>query len=286
GTDGDDTEIQNKHLYGEWDFGAAKLLVGKTYDGIQQFMSAQMYAGDSGLLGNGLMYGGRPYQIALSFGGFRIALADPKATHTPGVTVVGVTVIPGTTTGDIDQKFPKIVARYGMSFDQFSFDVMGGYQHYEIEDVVSLVDGTTNDIDVNSWVIGGDATVNFGPAYVKGGISYAENGGNARWAAGAGIWDLDDDIIDMNTLQFAVVAGFKMSDQITFEAGFGYRNDDLDISGAEDDTTLAYYGNASIALAPGVWIIPEIGYYDYQDGLFDEDQGNAFYGGAKWQIDF
>ncbi|UCE53391.1 MAG: hypothetical protein JSV31_29810 [Desulfobacterales bacterium] len=286
-----DTEIVSKHLYGEWDFGAGKFLVGKTYAGIQQFISAQMWAGDTGLLGLGAMYGGRPYQLALSFGGFRIALADPNSSLVSAVTFVenGVTLgtIPGMTGGDVDEIFPKIEARYGMAFDQFSFNITGGYQHYEIEEVPSVVvPGTTNDVDVDSWSVGADAAVNFGPAYLKGCISFTRNGGNAGWTAAAGTWDGDDDIDDADTLQGALVVGFKMSDQITFEGGFGYRSDDYDVSGAKDDDTYTFYGNATVALAPGVWVIPEIGYFDYDENAAGTDEGDAWYAGAKWQIDF
>jgi hypothetical protein len=290
GSGGDGT-VTAKHLYGEWDFGAGKLLVGKTYAGDYSFISTQMYDGDTGLLGLGAMYGGRPYQIALTFGGLRIALADPDTSlsATPKVfqdqgTVLGT--IPGLTTGDTDQVIPKIVVRYGMSFDAFSFNVFGGYQHWEIEDAVSSVDGSTNDIDVDSWMLGGDAEFGFGPAYVRAALSYAQNGGNARWATGAGVWDGDDDIVDNDTIMGALVAGFKMSDMVTFEGGFGYREDELDTSGAKEDETFTYYVNATVGLAPGVWIIPEIGMFDFADDESGTDEGDAWYAGAKWQIDF
>jgi hypothetical protein len=29
-----------------------------------------------------------------------------------------------------------------------------------------------------------------------------------------------------------------------------------------------------------------VGYYDYMDGVNGRDQGNQWYAGAKWQIDF
>jgi hypothetical protein len=43
-------------------------------------------------------------------------------------------------------------------------------------------------------------------------------------------------------------------------------------------------------LYPGVFLVPEIGYRDYGDleetGAADEDLGDLWYAGIKWQIDF
>ena len=81
----------------------------------------------------------------------------------------------------------------------------------------------------------------------------------------------------------------KFSDMLSFEAGFGYIVDDpKDADNGFDEKTKAYdvYGQAVVALAPGVWIIPETGYRDIGNNPQDEDQGNQFYLGAKWQIDF
>jgi hypothetical protein len=41
-----------------------------------------------------------------------------------------------------------------------------------------------------------------------------------------------------------------------------------------------------IALAPGVYVIPEVGYYDYDNSTDGEDAGSLFYLGGKWQINF
>jgi hypothetical protein len=40
-----------------------------------------------------------------------------------------------------------------------------------------------------------------------------------------------------------------------------------------------------ITLAPGIFFIPEVGYY-YMDNVTGKDQGDQWYVGIKWQIDF
>ena len=279
GSSAGDVDVGTRRVYGVWDFGAAKLKVGKDYTPVAQFISGQVFDGDLGLLGIGTMYGNRTGQIALSFGGFEVALIDPDA-HT----------IVGMTTGDPDKIIPKIEAKWGMSLDTWNFNVRGGLQYFEIEEAGP----NSEDVDVTSYTIGADAGVNFGPVYVKGAASFSQNSGDANWhidglrTNGAdAVFDGDDDTDDVDTIMAALVGGFKFTDQVTFEAGFGWREDSSDVSGTDDDDAWELYGQAVVSLAPGVWLIPEIGYTDFGDGnIQNSDDGDAWYAGAKWQIDF
>jgi hypothetical protein len=272
---GGDQTVNSRRLYGEWNFGAGKFKVGKDYTPVAQFNSGQAFGDnpvgslDNGLLGQGAFYGGRQGQLALSFGGFTVALITPSGT-----------VLAGVTAGEVDEYLPKIEAKWGMSLDMFSFNIMGGYQTYKI-------DGPNE--DVNSYVIGGDAAVTFGPAYIKAALSYSQNGGNAGWTAGAGVFQ-GGNIEDTDTLQGDLIAGFKFTDMVTFEAGFGYVDNSYDANGFKDNSPWEVYGQAVIALAPGVWVIPEIGYRDNDQyaggGSNGDDAGSRMYVNAKWQIDF
>jgi len=275
-TDGGDQTVNSRRLYGEWNFGAGKFKVGKDYTPVAQLVSGQAFgdapAGslDNGLLGQGAMYGGRQGQLALSFGGFQVALITPT-----GSTTVGGVAVP---TAEVDELFPKIEAKWGMSLDMFSFNIMGGYQTFEL-------DGPNESVD--SYVVGGDVAFTFGPAYVKGAVSYAQNGGNAGWTAGSGVWSLaNDDVDDTDTIQASLMAGFKFTDMVTFEVGYGYRDDSYDADGLDDVSPWEVYGQAVIALAPGVWVIPEVGYRDNDQTTAGDDAGSRMYVNAKWQIDF
>ena len=275
GDGGGDADVGTRRIFGTWDFGAAKLKIGKDYSPVSQFVSGQAYASDAGLLGNGAAYAGRNGQAALSFGGFEIAAITNNGGN-----------IRGLDTGDQDIYFPKLEAGWGMSFDTWNFGVMGGFQYFEYEDAGP----NTEDVDVTSWIIGGDVGFNFGPAYVKAAVSYGENWANAGWAGAVApaAFDGDDDIDSITTLQVALVGGFKFTDQMTFEVGAGYNDNDSDVKGEDESDVWAYYGQAVISLAPGVWLIPEVGYYNYGDdfGGTGKDAGDQIYLGAKWQIDF
>jgi hypothetical protein len=302
-----------RRLYGMWYFSDnAYLKVGKDYTPVSQFISGQVFDADLGLLGIGTMYGNREAQIAFGFGNFEIALVQPKTDLILGMESIPATtsvVIGGFTTtisipalgetfnGNPKQYLPKFEAKWGMSFDAWNFNLMGGFQYYSIKDVTSFVDGKTNDIDVTSYVIGGDAGFNFGPGYIKASASYGQNIGDAAWGlpslaggtsgqGGLAVWDGDDDANDVSTFMGALVAGLKVSDMLSFEAGFGYRYDDLDAKGADEVQPWALYVQSVIALAPGVYVIPEVGYYDYDQDAAGSDTGSQFYLGGKWQINF
>jgi hypothetical protein len=284
GDPGGTVTVEDRIVYGEWNFGAGKFKVGKDYTPVSQFISGQVFDEDLGLLGIGTAYGNRTPGMWLSFGGFELALLEPIANDIVDVNDVA-------TGGDVDSYIPKIEAKYGMAFDAFNFNVMGGYQYSSIEDVTTATG--TDDVSVTSYIVGADAGFNFGPGYVKGAVSWTRNGQQAAWNldglrtfGSPAIWDGTDGTDDTDTLMAALVAGMKVSDMLSFEGGFGYRQDDFDVNNTKKDKAWEAYVQSVIVLAPGVYVVPEIGYTDFMDDPLGDDEGKQWYAGAKWQIDF
>jgi hypothetical protein len=299
--------VSARRLYGTWNFGSGWLKVGKDYTPVSQFISGQVFDADLGLLGIGTQYGNREAQIAFGFGGFEIALIQPSSGYIEGTQAASVTVdvappggvgtaasisLPGTANGDVQEIIPKIEAKWGMSFDAFNFNLMGGYNYFSIRDVEDA-GGNTNDVGVTSYTVGADAGFNFGPGYVKAAVSYGQNWGDAHWGldgnhnqGSPAVWDGDDGTDDTTSWMGALVGGMKVSDMLSFEAGFGYRSDNPDVSGAETSKPWNLYAQSVIALAPGVYLIPEVGYFDGDKTFADGDATTEFYLGGKWQIDF
>jgi hypothetical protein len=60
---------------------------------------------------------------------------------------------------------------------------------------------------------------------------------------------------------YALVAGFKASDKLTVEGGYGFRSIESDTPATKDDDETAIYVQAVIQLAPGVFLIPEFGVF-------------------------
>jgi hypothetical protein len=152
----------------------------------------------------------------------------------------------------------------------------------------------TDDIDIYSYILGLEMGYEIGAAYIKAAGSWGQNWTNANWNsddytsnqnAGAALNGAGDDTKDCMSWQAALILGFKVSDTLLFEAGAGYCSDDNDAA-KNDDNAWAGYLQAVVTLAPGVYIVPEVGYFDFMDNADGEDEGYRWYAGAKWQIDF
>jgi len=290
-----DVDVGTRRIYGVWDFGSGWLKVGKDYTPVSQFISGQAFGDDLGLLGVGTQYGNRVGQVAFGFGGFEIALMTVDTRNVEAEFVVGGLTF-NFSEGDVDKYLPKVEAKWGMSFDAFNFNLMGGYNYFSVQDVVSSRNGKKNDIGVTSYTVGGDAGFNFGPGYVKAAVSYGQNIGTAGWGIPGNYnegayaeWDGDDGTEDVKTFMGALVGGMKVSDMLSFEGGVGYRNDDPDSDyplGDKKAESWNWYVQSVIALAPGVYVIPEVGGFIADKTYADEDAATTYYLGGKWQIDF
>jgi hypothetical protein len=289
GSDGSDTDVGTRRAYGVWKFtDNASLKVGKDYSPVTRFLSGQVFASDDGLLGAGNFYGKRPGMLGLQIGGFEIAaITNPLITtsYLPALNVAP-------TNSDPDWNVPKIEASWLLKFGSFDIRPFGGVNYFKVDQAGSTV--LTDDIDVWSYVVGLDSMLNIGAFYVGGQFAYGINWSNANWAnarlgtAGSFVsLDGTDDTTDCISWTAMLVAGLNFTPTLKFEVGAGYRNDEPDdVDGIEEDEMWQIYGQAVITLAPGVFLIPEVGYLDKMDNFLGEDEGYQWYAGAKWQIDF
>jgi len=265
-------------LYGEWDFGAGKLLVGQNWNPLAWIYSTQAYD-EAELFQFGAVYSHRSPQIALTFDGFKIAFRTPSTTvNNNGEGFVG----------DTQVVIPAIEAIYQLDLDMVSLDFGAGYSTFE-----ATVDG--HDEDVDSYVLALGAKFNMAGFFMKGDVYYGQNAGNLIWIEvdGAlpdesgklthndGFAEIEgDELLDNECLGFSLVAGYKINDTFTVEAGYGYTQTELD---HHDNNELdAYYINTTITLAPGVFVIPEVGFFDGKE----DDGTEMVYYGLKWQINF
>ncbi|MEE4364389.1 MAG: hypothetical protein V2J08_10665 [Desulfotignum sp.] len=250
------TGVNVRILWGEWDFGGGQLGIGQHYSPLNMFYSNQVFGADTDLLAYGGVYGGREAMIQLSFGDFQIAAINPSAP------------------AGAETDFPAIEVSYDLKMDAFSLALAGGYQTYDL--------GAT---DIDSWVVALGGKVNLGAGYVGGNVYAGQNAGDLMWidtgnpAYGDGKGTAAADVDNMG---FIIAAGFKANDMFAFEAGYGYAEVELDVSGSKADEVQSYYVQSTITLAPGVFITPEIGVIDYDEA----GQEELMYYGAKWQINF
>ena len=289
-------------LYGTYNFDGGQFLIGQNYTPLTQFYSDSVFDGDGDLLGVGQFYEGRLPLAQLSMGGFKVALIKPNVGGTldgvvttenildddynafftaNGLEILTEEVEAATST---EVKLPKIEVAYRYSADQYFVDVFGGYQTYK------ELDTELGDQDVDSWVAGVGGGMNFGAMYLKAGVHISQNQGQYGAYNPAGMSDeatiIDGRVVDNDGFGYLVVLGYKVSDSINLEAGYGSETNELDYAGSNEDETVQYYGNMTYTITPGFFVVPEIGFIDRQDDAEGSTEGDIFYGGIKWQINF
>ena len=307
-------------MYGTWNFGAGTLLVGKGLGPVNFFPSNMVFLDEHGMVGLGGVFTYFKPLIMLTFSGdygqIKLAAGEPQ-TSTRIIPQGGAPCMQNTTrnpwnsldsgseatitgTGDCDTEFPKLEASYGHSFGPVSFSIMGGWQSYEERNVA-----TDKSYDIDSWLVGLGVKSNFGPFYINGVVTTGENENEymCEWQQGwdGAIYDpVTDQIVDNETTGFNIIAGIKVNDMLTIEAGYGWLEHEQDMlsgyvgpNSMEDDTETIYL-QAVITLAKGVTITPEIGKLDWGEntigtlgaGGVAADEGDEVYYGAQWRIQF
>jgi hypothetical protein len=210
----------------------------------------------------------------------------------------GITPPAGSTIGeDVDIHIPQIQVSYDIKFGPAALKFIGGYNTYD--EVYWLDPGGTNEVTyaVDSWVLGGQLEGNFGPFTLMWQLHYAQNP-SAYKGRSAGIldpsWDPGTNDVQ-DTTEWGSFARFlyKMSDMVTWELGGGYVDGKQDTSlGDRDDDAMFVYLNAQIFFTKTFRFTPEVGYFDLRTRnetgapAAEVNQGDQWYWGAYWRIDF
>jgi hypothetical protein len=288
--------LRLRHLWGEWDFGAGKLMIGQNFplydapvSGINYYSGGLQKWGGIGLLA------ARTGQIRLTFENLRIAFLPPD-------TFAAVSGIASPRPyEEINTKFPKMEIRYDTRLDNFALNFIGGYQSVEIEDRLNEASpspfsgtgpGTKATQDIISWVLGFRGRADFGPVYAGLALTYRQNG------ASYGAWTVSqkeaavfqgNDLKDATAWGVDAALGWRINDKLTVEASYAAFDSKQDTSLDNEDDAMVWGILARITMAPGVYIIPEIIYQDDKDVTnngVSTDQGDITIFGVLWKIDF
>jgi len=270
-------------IYGTWEFGAGKLIVGQDYTPTEYFISNMAYA-DNSMVSYGVSYAGRQPQVKL--------LLLNEALQVAMIQTV-VKSASGLTTSDTDTSMPKFEVAYSLKLGPVALSVFGGINTHD--DVV--ITGTTEKTySIDSNVFGVGFKIPVGALYVNGTVWATQNPANygqltqAKAGNAAAYNTTSDGIDDAEGLVYAVVVGYKISDMLTIEAAYSLIHNEIDQSGVttEADTNFMYV-QLPIMLAKNVWITPEFGSADFGDkkvGATETKLGDMTYWGAKWEIRF
>ena len=141
----------------------------------------------------------------------------------------------------------------------------------------------------------------FGPITVNGSIMVFQNPGpygyaGPQWTVSTTYNAGSDSIQDVDYLGYHISAGWKISDMLTLQAGYGWQEQKRSpIAGTEvadvTDDQAMYYINMPIFAAQGFTIAPEIGVRDEGNsnagtGSPDVNDGDTTWYGVRWNIRF
>ena len=257
-------------LYGTWNFGTGTLLVGQDYEPVWLSISGQSYGADTGLGGAGVNYGGRTPQIRLTFGGLDLAVLTPDNQYFDATTGGANKLVDGDET-----KRPMLQFKYTHVQDNWKARFSGAWSRVSPK----------NMSDTDAYMLATAWDLKLGPAVLKGEIWAGENVGNISVQKGSTndrgkgyAVVTDTGVEDVKALGWALVAKYQINEVLTIEGGYGQT--ELE-ENQVDNAVSSYYFQTPLTLAPGVFIVPEIGVRDY-----DEDDEKITYYGAKWQINF
>jgi hypothetical protein len=261
-----------RHWFGEYDFGAGKLLVGKTWAPATFFTNNQNFAGNliAGY-GNLNYLAARVDQIRLTFGDLVIGFVDPSN----GLSNLGLT--------STDVTWPTVEATYTLKLDPVKLMFAAGYKTYD------AVNAANTSFSVDSYFVGASAYLNFGPMYanVEGHwVQNADNYGLNYPTVDAGAKFSGGQVKDNTGYGYLAAVGYKISDMLSAEAGYSHLEAKNDLPGATADDASMMYVMLPITVAPGVTISPELGKVDEGKSGANVDQGDYSYFGATWKIAF
>lgn len=265
-------------LYGEWHFGAGKLLIGQAYTPLlsgtgQVYNFSPLNRGDTSAAYWGGVYAGRKAQIGLKIGRLYLAAVEQEAE------------LYDTGSGTTELTLPELHLNYTFSNKTWMAQLLGGLAAFDVEEA-----GSSG--DVTSYLAGAHGRLRLGRAYLTGGGWFGRNAGNliqqyvslADSGQHFAKWD-GTGVIDNDSAGFFASAGYVLNNMFRFEAGYGYCRSELDTAASVEYEAATCYLQSAITLAPGVTVVPEIGRIDMSEGPAFGNM-DITYAGMKWQINF
>ena len=116
--------------------------------------------------------------------------------------------------------------------------------------------------------------------YLKGGAFFGQN---MDALSLIGRRPSDERSLQSLLFGYQIGGGYKFSDSLSIQAGWGQAAQEHEIS--RDDLRTLYI-QAQISLGWRMTITPQVGYVDFTNGDGENTKEQAYYCGARWQINF
>jgi len=266
--------VTTRLIYADYNFGGFKMRIGQDYGPTATFFYYNQVSNtDNDLVGFGAINNSRYTQIKFMAAGLELALSRPGLGNYNPATKA-------------DVYLPRLEAAYTLDMKPIKVKAFGGYQTYKVYNDNESV--ATADSNISAYVLGALAKADMGALFATVSGYYGSNTGlmgyqgSASGIAASAVPTLTEDSTDFG---FAANVGFKVSDSLILEAGYGYAQADRD-DYKKEDAAQSYYVNATIKLAKNFFIVPEISVEDKMKNTSDVKEGKKTYYGAKFQANF
>jgi hypothetical protein len=176
---------------------------------------------------------------------------------------------------ETDTALRGLQARYQMGLKDESLELSGGYMPG-----VKGVIPSESQLDPDAYLGYVNLKIPLHRFYLSGGAFFGQNM-DALTLIGQS--PLHERGPQRSLFGYQVGGGYKFSDTLSIQAGWGQAAQERDIS---RDDLRAWYVQAQISLGWRISITPQVGYVDFMNGDGEKTKEEAFYCGARWQINF
>lgn len=298
-------KMTTREYWGRYHFNdKAFITIGQQKQLFSQYISNQAWDGDLGLGATGTAYQSARPKITIGYDGFCFALSSPYNRRSQ--VDAATSAMDGLGSKNINVYLPQLQASYEYMADVWRVKFAGAYQHLRLQKIANAV-GSTSNKTVHSWLLAAEGDVTYGPFYLAIAGTFGQNWSDAGWndensnigsnwngdyfiqiagfqwrAKANGSYEFKDTTSGM----LALVGAYQLTEALRFEAGTGYRYDDNSHFKQTSRVWNAYL-QVAYMITQSFTVTPEIGYIDFgKNAKSGHDQGNLWYAGAKWQMDF
>jgi hypothetical protein len=175
----------------------------------------------------------------------------------------------------IDAELQGLKARYQMDLSGTNLELSGGY----VPGTKAVIPSDPQ-FDRDTYLGYVSVKIPFHRFFVNGGAFFGQN---MDALALIGQRPFDERGLQTSIFGYQIGGGYKLSDSLSIQAGWGQATQERDV--ARDDLK-AWYLKAQISLGWRISISPQVGYVDFTNGDGEKTKEEAFYCGARWQINF
>lgn len=168
-----------------------------------------------------------------------------------------------------------VKARYEIGLGNYSFEFSGGY----VPGMKSLVP-SESPLDSRAYLSYVNLTIPLSQFYLKGGTFFGQN------VEALGLIfkrPSEEQNAKRELFGYQIGGGYRFSDSLSIQAGWGQATQDYEMT---REGLGAWYLQAQISLGWRMSVTPQVGFIDIRTGDGEKIKEEAFYYGARWQINF